>query len=76
MNQIRHYFVLLVVVTIILSACNNSQKDEPTRPNIIYIMSDDHAYQAISAYGFGLNDSTGIRTISQKYCRQTAIKPQ
>lgn len=34
------------------------QKDQPqvvpaegTRPNIIYIMSDDHAYQAISAYG-------------------------
>lgn len=24
---------------------------EGTRPNIIYIMSDDHAYQAISAYG-------------------------
>ena len=21
------------------------------RPNIVYIMSDDHAYQAISAYG-------------------------
>src|SRR3546814_2147123 len=25
---------------------------QPTaRPNIVYIMSDDHAYQAISAYG-------------------------
>jgi arylsulfatase A-like enzyme len=27
------------------------QKDETQPPNIIYIMSDDHAYQAISAYG-------------------------
>jgi arylsulfatase A-like enzyme len=26
------------------------------RPNIIYIMSDDHAYQAISAYGGPLKD--------------------
>lgn len=26
------------------------------RPNIIYIMSDDHAYQAISAYGGALKD--------------------
>jgi len=26
------------------------------RPNIIYIMSDDHAYQAISAYGGILKD--------------------
>ncbi len=28
----------------------------PRRPNIIYIMSDDHAYQAISAYGGPLKD--------------------
>jgi len=27
------------------------QKQELKKPNIIYIMSDDHAYQAISAYG-------------------------
>jgi arylsulfatase A-like enzyme len=27
-----------------------------SRPNIIYIMSDDHAYQAISAYGGPLKD--------------------
>jgi arylsulfatase A-like enzyme len=28
----------------------------PQRPNIIYIMADDHAYQAISAYGGPLKD--------------------
>jgi arylsulfatase A-like enzyme len=27
------------------------QKQAAKQPNIIYIMSDDHAYQAISAYG-------------------------
>ena len=27
---------------------------EADRPNIIFIMSDDHAYQAISAYGGSL----------------------
>jgi arylsulfatase A-like enzyme len=27
------------------------QKQLPEKPNIIYIMSDDHAYQAISSYG-------------------------
>lgn len=31
-----------------------AQKGEVQRPNIIYIMSDDHAYQAISAYGGSL----------------------
>lgn len=30
------------------------------RPNIIVIMSDDHAYQAISAYGHDLNHTPHI----------------
>lgn len=34
----------------------NSQTSQLQRPNIIYIMSDDHAYQAISAYGGPLKD--------------------
>ena len=32
-----------------LTVCN--AQDKPKRPNIIFIMSDDHAYQAVSAYG-------------------------
>ena len=39
-----------------VASCGNSQKtndeaETPTKPNIIYIMSDDHASHAISAYG-------------------------
>lgn len=34
----------------------NAQSEKSARPNIIYIMSDDHAYQAISAYGGTLKD--------------------
>jgi len=34
----------------------SSQTTHYKRPNIIYIMSDDHAYQAISAYGGTLKD--------------------
>ena len=34
----------------------HSQTTIQQRPNIIYIMSDDHAYQAISAYGGPLKD--------------------
>jgi len=33
-----------------------AQQSNIARPNIIYIMSDDHAYQAISAYGGALKD--------------------
>ena len=37
-------------------SCVNSGKTAGEKPNIIYIMSDDHAYQAISAYGGPLAD--------------------
>lgn len=37
------------------SRCNFLKKNEPRQPNILFIMSDDHAYQAISAYGYDLN---------------------
>ncbi len=37
------------------SACSTGPVRQPG-PNIIYIMSDDHAYQAISAYGGILKD--------------------
>ncbi|ROW02511.1 hypothetical protein VMCG_06003 [Cytospora schulzeri] len=32
----------------------------PTRPNIIFIMADDHASKAISAYGAGINHTPNI----------------
>lgn len=36
------------------------------RPNIIFIMSDDHAYQAISAYGHGLNETPNIDRLAKE----------
>lgn len=39
----------------LVSACSGGQAKQE-RPNIVYIMSDDHAYQAISAYGGILKD--------------------
>ena len=32
------------------------------KPNILFIFSDDHAYQAISAYGHGLNKTPEHRS--------------
>lgn len=37
-----------------------------TSPNIIFVMSDDHAYQAISAYGHGLNQTPNIDRIAKE----------
>ena len=35
-------------------------------PNIIFIMSDDHAYQAVSAYGHGLNKTPHIDRLARE----------
>lgn len=44
-------------------------QDKPQRPNIVFIFSDDHAYQAISAYGFGLNQTPNIDRIGAEGMR-------
>ena len=49
MYRTSTYFLVVIVFSILLSCKGNKQ--EPTaRPNILFIMSDDHAYQSISAY--------------------------
>jgi len=47
-------------------ACSSPETEKPQRPNIIYIMSDDHAYQAISAYGYGLNKTPNIDRLANE----------
>ena len=54
--------IYLLLVLIFLSAC--SDKDE--RPNILFIMSDDHAYQAISAYSDKLIQTPNIDRIADE----------
>src|SRR5438046_1808887 len=39
------------------------------RPNILYIMSDDHAYQAISAYGSNRNQTPNIDRLAKEGMR-------
>jgi arylsulfatase A-like enzyme len=36
------------------------------RPNIVFLFSDDHAYQAISAYGHGLNQTPNLDRIAKE----------
>ena len=50
----------LLVLTIVFALPLNNLNAQSQRPNIVYIMSDDHAYQAISAYGYGLNHTRNI----------------
>ena len=57
----------LVSTAVLFSpACLTAQKKESRRPNIVYMMSDDHGYQAISAYGYGLNHTPHIDKLAEK----------
>ena len=58
MNLTQFSFICLTMIG--LYSCNTTQNQKQQHPNILFIMSDDHAYQAISAYGTGLNHTPNI----------------
>ncbi|OIQ41007.1 MAG: sulfatase [Bacteroidetes bacterium MedPE-SWsnd-G1] len=58
---------LLIVLTIAFSACSkNAVTSEKKRPNILFIMSDDHAYQAISTYSNKLIETPNIDRLANE----------
>ncbi len=58
-------FISLMVLA--LCACGKiSEEGVNERPNILFIMSDDHAYQAISAYSDHLIQTPNIDRIAQE----------
>ncbi|WP_220764630.1 sulfatase [Flavobacterium sp. UMI-01] len=59
-------FFLLLSVSFFTSCVGKKEMVKATRPNIVFIMSDDHAYQAISAYGHGLNNTPNIDRIAKE----------
>jgi len=60
----------LICSSLVFSGCKDAKKEvkteEQKKPNIVFIMSDDHAYQAISAYGYGLNNTPNIDRIAKE----------
>ena len=63
------YKYLLSLAFVLCASAQSMQifaQGSATRPNIIYIMSDDHAYQAISAYGYGLNKTPNIDALANQ----------
>lgn len=52
--QFSFFKWLPVASLLLITGCQEKPEEDktpPQRPNIVFIMSDDHAYQAISAYG-------------------------
>lgn len=65
------YFLMLPVLAaalILINSCTQGGRgqDPKVRPNILFIMSDDHAYQAISAYQDHLIHTPNIDRIAEE----------
>ena len=61
--------VLLVIILslVMASACTvSSKKETNVPPNIIFIMTDDHGYQALSAYNDALIETPNLDRISNE----------
>ncbi len=56
----------LTLGTAAVSCSSHVPRQDQKPPNIIFIMSDDHGYQAISAYGYGLNQTPNIDRIGKE----------
>lgn len=61
------YIFGILIFTIVFTHCTEKKKQEnQDRPNIVFIMSDDHAYQAISAYSDKLINTPNIDRIAKE----------
>ncbi len=71
----RDWLFAVLVILPILGACGERKVEtvvdqEPqSRPNVIFMMADDHAYQAIGAYGSRLIETPNIDRLAEEGIR-------
>lgn len=61
-------FITTIFLLFAVTSCSEKkeQKDPKKKPNILFIMSDDHAYQAISAYDSKLIQTPNIDRLAKE----------
>ena len=59
----------LFMALLSISSVKTTLAAEGKRPNVLFIFSDDHAYQSVSAYGFGLNQTPNIDRLAKEGMR-------
>ncbi|WP_236980463.1 sulfatase family protein [Membranihabitans maritimus] len=61
-------FLWLPLLVFFILSCQSTEQntEERKKPNIIFIMTDDHAFQAISAYGSELIQTPNIDKLAQE----------
>ncbi len=65
MNSLSKIMIVFFIA-VSFGSCKKEEVVVPKRPNILFIMSDDHAYQAISAYGSQLIKTPNIDRIAEE----------
>lgn len=51
MYRNRTHYLFQIILLILLVSCDTKREHaEPARPNIVFIMTDDHSYQTLSTY--------------------------
>jgi len=69
MPNYRIFLYTIGFAAVLFSCKNEEEKKEPKenkRPNIVFMMSDDHAYQAISAYNDKLINTPSIDRLAKE----------
>ncbi len=66
--KLSYTSLLLVFVTGVIFSCGSSADADKNgkQPNIVLMISDDHGYQAVSAYGYGLNKTPHIDRLAEE----------
>jgi arylsulfatase A-like enzyme len=64
----RRLTALLVPLTL-FTGVGGTRAAEPKHPNVVFIFSDDHAYQAVGAYGSKVNQTPNIDRIAKEGVR-------
>lgn len=59
-------FSLFTLCLLCLHSCAEKEEQKPLKPNFLFIMSDDHAYQAISAYSDHLIQTPNIDRLAKE----------
>ncbi len=61
--------ILLASLVLVLASMSAKGEDAPVRPNIIFIMADDHASHAMSCYGSRINETPNLDRIANEGVR-------
>jgi len=74
LRRLRRSLATLAIVAIagvapIGTVFCEEKSEAADRPNILFIFADDHAYQAVSAYGYGYNKTPNIDRLANEGMR-------